>query len=817
MTFRLFARLCAADILDSVYLGILERAPDSAGRDAYAEKLRKASDLTNVLSEIIRSDEFREKSIAALAPELVRAAFQGVLGRVPEPRALTFYAQSLAAKRDLGALLSEIIHSQEFREKSMVALAPQLVRAAFVGTFEREPEAEELTFYAQSLVARKDLGRLLAEILHSQEFRERALAALAPQLVRATYQGLLEREPEPEALASYAQTLAAKKDVSALISEILRSQDFREKSLAALAPQLVQATYRGLLEREPEAQALASLAQSVAAGKDLAALLSDTIHSDEFRERSLAALAPQLVRAAYQGLLEREPEPEALASYVESLAAKKDVSALLNEILRSQEFRQKSLAALAPQLVQATYQGLLERAPEPKALTSYSQSLAAGRNLGALLSEIIHSQEFHEKTLAALAPELVRAAFQGVLEREPEPKALASCAESLTARKDLGGLLRELVHSEEFRGKSLAALAPELVRAAFQGVLEREPEPKALASYAESLAAKKDLRALLRELIRSKEFAAKHWSRARHRWPHPSAAYDSPAVIFLHVQKTAGTSVQNMLRAVYDPREVFSEHTDSLHLRSPAELAQYRVFAGHFNYDSVDYIHRRKVSVFTFVREPRKRLLSLYHFWRAHEPGHPSYHPGMAAANDMEMRDFFAKADDSGEPTLWNHMTWVIMGDRQWRAWRAELAAARNAASTGALLSTRICPAVRERLGAFLFVGIQEDFQRSAGMLFQILNRPTPDVQHDHSLEELMRIHRSFKKEMPMQRVTPEVTAALDRLVQIDDIIYSEAKALYEGFLKQYPERARTGDNLSGMHSANGRKRRTRRPAMARE
>jgi len=873
LAFRLFVRLCAADILDSVYLGILARAPDSAGRDAYAEKLREASDLTNVLSEIIRSDEFREKSIAALAPELVRAAFQGVLERVPEPRALTFYAQSLAAKRDLGALLSEIIHSQEFREKSLVALAPQLVRAAFLGTFEREPEADELAFYAQSLVARKDLGGLLTEIIHSQEFRERALVALAPQLVRATYQGLLEREPEPEALASYAQSLAAKKDVSALISEILRSEEFREKSLAALAPQLVQATYRGLLGREPEAQVLASLAENVAERKDLAALLGDTIHSDEFRERSLAALAPQLVRAAYQGLLEREPDPEALASYAQSLAAKRDVSALLNEILRSQEFREKSLAALAPELVQATYQGLLERAPEPKALTSYSQSLAARRNLGALLSEIIHSQEFHEKALAALAPELVRAAFQGVLGREPEPKALASYAESLAAKSNLEGLLTELVHSNEFRGKSLAALAPELVRAAFQGVLgrepepkalasyaeslaaksnlgelltemvhseefrgksltapaaelvraafqgvlEREPEPKALASYAQSLAAKKDLGALLRELIGSKEFAAKQWARARHRWPHPRASYDSPAVIFLHVQKTAGTSMQNMLRAVYDPREVFSEHTDSLHLRSPAELAQYRVFAGHFNYDSVDYIRRRKVSVFTFVREPRKRLLSLYHFWRAHEPGHPSYHRDMAAANDMELHDFFAEADNSGKPTLWNHMTWVIMGDRQWRAWRAELAAARNATSTGALLSTRICPAVRERLGGFLFVGIQEDFQRSASVLFKILNRPTPDVAKDHSLEDLMRVERSFKKEMPMQRVTPEVTAALDRLVQIDDIIYGEAKALYERFLKQYPERARTGGNFSKVHATNRRKRRARRPAMARE
>src|SRR5437588_788680 len=465
MTFRLFVRLCAADILDSVYLGILARAPDSAGRDAYAEKLREASDLTNVLSEIIRSDEFREKSIAALAPELVRAAFQGVLERVPEPRALTFYAQSLAAKRDLGALLSEIIHSQEFREKSLVALAPQLVRAAFLGTFEREPEADELAFYAQSLVARKDLGGLLTEIIHSQEFRERGLVALAPQLVRAAYQGLLEREPDPEALASYAQSLAAKRDVSALLNEILRSQEFREKSLAALAPELVQATYQGLLERAPEPKALTSYSQGLAAGRNLGALLSEITHSQEFHEKTLAALAPELVRAAFQGILEREPEPKALASCAESLTARKD--------------------------------------------------------LGGLLRELVHSEEFRRKSLAALAPELVRAAFQGVLEREPEPTALASYAESLAAKSNLGGLLTELVHSEEFRGKSLTALAPELVRAAFPGVLDREPEPKALASYAESLAAKKDLGALLRELIRSKEFAAKHWSRARHRWPHP--------------------------------------------------------------------------------------------------------------------------------------------------------------------------------------------------------------------------------------------------------------------------------------------------------
>ena len=94
-TFRLFAQLFSRELAVSLYQGLLERAPDSAGRDAYAEKLRKASDLTNVLSEIIRSDEFREKSIAALAPELVRAAFQGVLSQHSKGRTNALTGSSL--------------------------------------------------------------------------------------------------------------------------------------------------------------------------------------------------------------------------------------------------------------------------------------------------------------------------------------------------------------------------------------------------------------------------------------------------------------------------------------------------------------------------------------------------------------------------------------------------------------------------------------------------------------------------------------------------------------------------------------------------
>src|SRR2546430_2328823 len=539
---------------------------------SYAQSLAAKKDVSALISEILRSEEFCEKSLAALAPQLVQATYRGLLGREPEAQALASLAENVASRKDLAALLGDTIHSDEFRERALVALAPQLVRASYQGLLEREPEPEALASYAQSLAAKKDVSALISEILRSEEFCEKSLAALAPQLVQATYRGLLGREPEAQALASLAENVASRKDLAALLGDTIHSDEFRERALVALARKLVRATYQGLLEREPEPEALASYAQTLAAKKDVSALISEILRSQDFREKSLAALAPQLVQATYRGLLEREPEAQALASLAQSVAAGKDLAALLSDTIHSDEFRERSLAALAPQLVRAAYQGLLERKPEPKALASCAESLTARKDLGGLLRELVHSEEFRGKSLAALAPELVRAAFQGVLEREPEPKALASYAESLAAKSNLGGLLAELVHSEEFRGKSLTALAPELVRAAFQGVLDREPEPKALASYAESLAAKKDLGALLRELIRSKEFAAKHWSRARHRWPHPSATYDSPAVIFLHAQKTAGTSGEKMLRAGYQPPKGVFQNNELLPPRSPSEL-----------------------------------------------------------------------------------------------------------------------------------------------------------------------------------------------------------------------------------------------------
>ncbi len=176
--------------------------------------------------------------------------------------------------------------------------------------------------------------------------------------------------------------------------------------------------------------------------------------------------------------------------------------------------------------------------------------------------------------------------------------------------------------------------------------------------------------ALLAEVVKS----PKAWNElAALRFPQPAPAcdaYEQDAWVFIHAQKTGGTSLQNMLADTFGDRNVYRENADTLYRRSPAELAQYTVFAGHFDFASVAYIPRRNRRLFTFLREPRQRLLSLYRFLRAHEPGSPAFKGRKEIANRLDAVEFFRSVMALCRSDLWNHLTWCVMGQRKWNAYR---------------------------------------------------------------------------------------------------------------------------------------------------
>ena len=122
--------------------------------------------------------------------------------------------------------------------------------------------------------------------------------------------------------------------------------------------------------------------------------------------------------------------------------------------------------------------------------------------------------------------------------------------------------------------------------------------------------------------------------------PELSAVAMRP-VAFLHIPKCAGTAVTRALASLFTPSEICPEWTQRLHEMPPEELARYRLVSGHFYWDLAERLPASGF-VFTFLREPRERLLSLYYYFRCFplDTEGPGRSRAMRKAKELLIRPF---------------------------------------------------------------------------------------------------------------------------------------------------------------------------------
>jgi hypothetical protein len=97
----------------------------------------------------------------------------------------------------------------------------------------------------------------------------------------------------------------------------------------------------------------------------------------------------------------------------------------------------------------------------------------------------------------------------------------------------------------------------------------------------------------------------------------PRDAGDAGTLKFLHLPKTAGTSVRSFLKRFFRPEEICpASFRDEFRALGRDKLASYRMFAGHLDWEDLDEVKGPSFT-FTVLREPRERLLSYYFFQRA--------------------------------------------------------------------------------------------------------------------------------------------------------------------------------------------------------
>jgi hypothetical protein len=121
---------------------------------------------------------------------------------------------------------------------------------------------------------------------------------------------------------------------------------------------------------------------------------------------------------------------------------------------------------------------------------------------------------------------------------------------------------------------------------------------------------------------------------------------EKQTIIFLHIPKTAGTTLLRILDRHYRPDQTFSfdnEHLyeDFLSL-TRAQKAQLRLLRGHMNFGPHELLPN-PVAYFTVLREPIDRVISYYYFIRR-TPAHYCY--DLITSNNMSLLEFVeSKAD----------------------------------------------------------------------------------------------------------------------------------------------------------------------------
>lgn len=87
---------------------------------------------------------------------------------------------------------------------------------------------------------------------------------------------------------------------------------------------------------------------------------------------------------------------------------------------------------------------------------------------------------------------------------------------------------------------------------------------------------------------------------------------------FLHIPKTAGSSLKYWLADLFAPGEVLETYTLSgLEQALPEKINYYRFYSGHLGFALYDFLgDRTLIDTFTWLRDPAKREISQYNFIR---------------------------------------------------------------------------------------------------------------------------------------------------------------------------------------------------------
>ena len=259
------------------------------------------------------------------------------------------------------------------------------------------------------------------------------------------------------------------------------------------------------------------------------------------------------------------------------------------------------------------------------------------------------------------------------------------------------------------------------------------------------------------------------------------SARAAECLAFLHLHKTGGLTLHDVLERNFAADRVCPVKDDHLHLYSVEELGQFDFFSGHFDYGALRLLPRRPLRTMSVFRNPQDRLISFYRFHSGHDLGNRhGVNAFVQMANAMTVEEFFEDERIRNAPEVFNHYL-VAFGLSYHQALRAK-----------PLRASRVTPQLLERAVARVrgldAIGITERFDDSVALACHRFGFPVP--QTVKTKNDTDTLATKMKGEPPPRVVvTPRLTAALEELIRFDQEIYAVALTEFERRLRELPAR----------------------------
>jgi hypothetical protein len=234
--------------------------------------------------------------------------------------------------------------------------------------------------------------------------------------------------------------------------------------------------------------------------------------------------------------------------------------------------------------------------------------------------------------------------------------------------------------------------------------------------------------------------------------------WSAQRVIFLHIAKTAGTSLVDYLRRRLPAGSVLS-HGDFLKFpgqRLEPELVKgYRLISGHFGYAQIAAYMAGHYSV-TFLRDPMARVLSFYKFC-LHEDMQKRF-PVARSAAQLSVDEFMTSTRPEIVEMLDNQQTWQL-AEMYWTADRQRLAH---------LSDTDLLELAEGHLQNFSLVGFTDTFAEDFCRVISAMGLPQPG--------RVPQQLRTTEPILPLQ-LKPETLATLKDRLGLDYQLYERARS----------------------------------------